>query len=232
MVDSNKRELALRSSYPVLADWKLRVVFPQTKSVHYRNAVRLAKLMDSYREKVEPDGTLLHIVEFKPHELRRFKVLRGITENWKGCLFFIGGELVNIDELQFLECYRGKLMTKNYSYYCLSHLDWSDRSDSPFICKLMFYRRHYDRWYNFGAMDKGIFYIDKPKIAEVILESNKYNKYCPAIDIAEAARRLDGLPETINPLKDKGWKYWSFSVFRDTADGVGKDYQYWRGSAE
>ena len=177
MVNKNLPQ-KIESSFPALEDWTLRVAFPQTTSVNYKNAVRLAKLMDSYSEQIEPDGSLLHIVEFRPDELRRFKVLRGITANWKGCLFFICSELVDIEDLNFLECHSGKLMCKNYDKYCLTSLLWIDRTDSPFICKKMFDRRRYEKWYDIGIMDHEVFYVDKARIEEILIETAGPNRYC------------------------------------------------------
>lgn len=217
----------LESYFPAITNWKLRVVFPQSHSIHYRNVVRLAKLMDSYHEKIEPDGTILHMVGFESSELRRFKVLRGITENWRGCLFFIGDEIVDIDDLGFLECYRGKLMTRNYDQYCLSHLLWEDRKDSPFTCKLMFDKRRSEKWYEIGIFDNDIFYVDKPKIEEIIIDTARYNRYCPALDIKEIEKRINNLPEIINPRKDKGWEY-DGSYYSSIHYGVKKNYRCWR----
>jgi len=70
---------------------KLRIEFIQSRSPAFKNTLRLAKRVKTFKQ-FDEEGVTIYSIEFELNEIGEFEAFRQMT-NWKGRAFFINGKL-------------------------------------------------------------------------------------------------------------------------------------------
>ena len=82
-------------------------------------------------------------------------------------------------------------------------------------------------WYSHGEMgEDGVFAVDKEALTERVLSDLGPFARCPILDLDGVAETLARLPDTIDPNRDRGWRYrgsgplttWAVTKDRDAAE--------------
>jgi hypothetical protein len=151
---------------------------------------------------------LLNRVMFEESEKENIAELAKLMKGWRNRTIYINGEKVPWNSVfDFLNCYDRRSASYRPDYYCFDYEeDWALNIWGCLHSQMTF-NEHSD-WFSWGVFDKkGSFHFDKDRIRHT-LEKNLFPyRLCPSMDTERLSHILEIFPDSINPKKDKNWKY-------------------------
>ncbi len=136
--------------------------------------------------------------------------LRKLLSGWKSVRYFLDGKPV-LSEALFRHdwCYQNRKAAYQPDRYCFGLSDPYDRFN-VWGCKMLgfpFFDDD-DLWTWGEFVDRtGLFRFNKQRLrAEIARRLFEY-RFCPALNLQLAEGVFDGLPESVNPKRDMGWRF-------------------------
>ncbi|MBH0171063.1 hypothetical protein [Fictibacillus sp. 18YEL24] len=190
--------------------------FGKSSSQNYEYAVEYASRFDTYELK-GTDKNPEHWVSFSENDINSFFELHELVGRWKSSNSFIDGELLVGNNI--LWCYKNHLDAFSPEKYCYGLDDGSKYNDSYFGCRhISANPLNYNGLTGYGTMNsKGVFTLNKDKIAHDIDITAKKLGICPAFNLIQMKKDLEILPDKIDPKKDTNWEY-----VKEYSDGKNK----------
>ena len=105
-------------------------------------------------------------------------------------------------------CYENKKASYKPEYYCFGYEnEWDLNLWGCNQARMAF--REYADWFSFGRWisKDGDWEFDKDRIRHELEKNLFHVRFCPALKVDLVETVLSALPTTVNPKKDKNWKF-------------------------
>ena len=189
----------------------IKLGFGKSSSANYNYVVELMEHQPTYSFDSEKN---IHSAIFSAeNNIEDFFEIFDYVKSWKSCFVEINGLKVPISKIRNgLSCFRERQKAYNPVRYCFGE-DPGNNSiyhTNPLGCRLCGITNGYwnGGWYTIGSLSKsGIFTVDKNQIKHIVKNKIEEIGFCPVLNIDELYRRIDMLPNTINPKKDSNFEY-------------------------
>lgn len=188
---------------------EITIEFGRSTSANYQAAVDLAKKAPKYEETGE-GKTVRHAATYPVEEITAAQELLRLVGYWKSTSFLVDGEVHPSNRVfQPLSCYIERMRAYRPDEYCFGRGDASDYNDNDLgclHCGVNIYA--WDGLKGFGQMDRsGIFTVDKERLTFEVMRNLVDYELCPALDVESLRKRLDRIPDQINPKQQRSWEY-------------------------
>ena len=182
--------------------------FGYSSSANYGKAVEICKNIPSYSVEGE-EKNLKHKVTLPITEVDLIANLFDLVGSWKSSKMLINGHVATKKDLTYygVGCYRNRQKAYNPKQYCFGEREFEA---NIWGCKRlnMPVNEWGGGWLDYGKFDdQGVWYFDKDRIKHELEIKLKENDLCPVLDRKKVLETLENLPDSINPKKDKNWKY-------------------------
>ncbi|MGI6584199.1 MAG: hypothetical protein GX766_08840 [Firmicutes bacterium] len=188
---------------------RITLTFSKSTSKNYPLAVERAMKFPTYSERIN-GKEVVHCVDFTFDQVEEIRSLLDLVGQWKSTALYVNGQLRPYKEISsVIYCYAERERAYNPKDYCFGRDDVHEYNDNDLGC------RHcgvnpYD-WHGlqeFGVMQRnGTFVIDKNKLIYTVSRNLEPYMLCPALDVDAIRKRLEEIPERINPKTDPRWEY-------------------------
>ena len=187
----------------------IKLGFGKSSSANYGYVVELMQKQPTYS--LGPNN--VHIATFSADNIEEFFEIFEHVKNWKTSFVEINGQKVPISKIRSgLSCFRERQKAFDPEKYCFGYNagDYHIYSTNPLGCRLCGITNAYWKggWYTIGTLSKsGIFTVDKNQIKHIVKNKIEEIGFCPVLDINAIMKRIDELPDKIDPRKDKRFEY-------------------------
>lgn len=194
--------------------------FGLSSSANYNKAIEICKNIPSY-ETTGEGKQIQNKVTLPITEVELIINLHDLIGSWKSSQMLINGHASTKKDLTYygVGCYRSRQKAFKPDQYCFGDKDYEANIWGCKRLNMPIYEWG-GGWLEFGSFDKaGNWVFDKNKIEHELQNGLNENKLCPILNIKRVLETLEKLPDSINPKKDKNWKY------STNYEEVGDDYK-------
>lgn len=187
-----------------------------------------ARKSPAYREYGEGNKAVYRAT-YAPTELDQALELLEYVKGWRRRAVYVDGEKVPWDSVfSFGWCYERHRSSFKPEFHCFGYDE--THCLNPWGCtqaNLEF--RDRANWCTWGrwATKKGDWEFDKERIRHELQRNLYKHRFCPALDLQLVEETLQAFPDSVNPKKDKDWKF--VSSWEEEVPGfvvVVKEYGY------
>ena len=122
---------------------------------------------------------------------------------------YVNGEKVLWESVfDFTYCYEKKLASFKPEYYCFGYeSDWEFNIWGCMRTGMSF--NEHQQWFTWGKWisNEGDWQFDKERIQHELAKNLHSCRYCPALNTKLVQEVLEALPDSVNPKKNKNWKF-------------------------
>lgn len=186
----------------------ITIEFPFTSAQSFEFAVKEAKSFETF-EQFGEDKKAVFRVTLNKNEIYRAKELLLQIKGWRKRTVYVNGEKVLWDSVfDFTWCYERKLSSFKPEYYCFGYENEWDFNVWGCLKAMMPFIQH-SRWFTYGKWlnNTGDWEFDKERIRHELAKNLHSHRFCPALNPDLIKEVLDAIPETVNPKKNKRWKF-------------------------
>lgn len=198
----------------------VELTFGLSSSANYNKAIEICKNIPSY-ETTGEGKQIQNKVTLPITEVELIINLYDLIGSWKSSQMLINGHASTKKDLTYygVGCYRNRQKAYKPDQYCFGDKDYEANIWGCKRLNMPIYEWG-GGWLEYGAFDKsGNWVLDKNKIEHELQNGLNENKLCPILNAKRVLETLEKLPNTINPKKDKNWKY------STRYEEVGDDYK-------
>lgn len=185
------------------------LVFSKSTSKNYPLAVERAMKFPTYSERMEGKD-VVHSVDFTFAQAEELRALLDLVGDWKSTALYVNHQQVPYREIRALiYCYAERQRAYNPKDYCFGRDDVNDWNDNDLGCRHCGVNPyHWQGLQEFGMMQRdGTFVVDKNKLIYTVARNLEPYMLCPALDVEAIKKRIEQIPEKINPKTNRGWEY-------------------------
>lgn len=188
----------------------VQISFGRSSSANYTRAVSICEKLPGYEVEVDnEEKAIRHSILMPITEVELLANVFDLVGSWKASQMLINGRSASKKDLAYygVGCYRNRLKAYQPGQYCFGETDYEA---NVWGCKRlnMPISDYGGGWLDYGKFDKsGVWYFDKNRIRHDLEVSMKEDELCPVLDRQRILETLDRLPGTVNPKKDRNWKY-------------------------
>ncbi|HYF94468.1 MAG TPA: exonuclease domain-containing protein [Symbiobacteriaceae bacterium] len=187
----------------------LTVQFGRSTSAKYLEALELAKKAPTFDE-VGEGKNVLHRATYWLTDISSARDLLTMVSSWKTTSVLVDGEVYPISKvMSVMHCFGERARSYRPDRYCFGQDDASDYNDNDFGCRQC--RINLAGWEGlkgYGTMNRtGAFQVNKGHIIHEISRSLEAYQLCPALQLDDVLRRVEAIPDVINPKTHKDWEY-------------------------
>jgi len=186
----------------------ITIEFGYSSSSNFDLAIRAAEVFPSFKVFGEGKKATYRINFDQPNietTLELVKFIRG----WKSSRIYTDGERSTWDSVySFLWCYENRYSSFKPKLYCYGYENNYDINIWGCIQARMPFT-DYTPWAEWGKWldNNGTWQFDKERIRHELQVALFKYRYCPAIQLDLIEDVLNAFPESVNPRKDKNWKF-------------------------
>ncbi len=198
----------------------VELTFGLSSSANYNKAIEICKNIPSY-ETTGEGKQIQNKVTLPITEVELIVNLHDLIGSWKSSQMLINGHASTKKDLTYygVGCYRSRQKAYQPDQYCFGDKDYEANIWGCKRLNMPIYEWG-GGWLEYGAFDKsGNWVLDKNKIEHELKNGLNENKLCPILNTKRVLETLEKLPDSINPKKDKNWKY------STSYEEVGDDYK-------
>jgi hypothetical protein len=186
----------------------ITIEFPFTTAQSFPFAVNEAKKFETF-EQFGKDKKAIYRINVNDDEIFKTMELLEHLKGWRKRTVYVNGEKALWDNVfSFQYCFQEKQASFKPEYYCYGYETTWDLN--LWGCKklgLSFSESAI--WFTYGTWlgKSGDWKFDKERIKHELSKNVFYCKFCPAINIQLIEDILTALPEVVNPVYNKNWKF-------------------------
>ena len=198
----------------------VELIFGLSSSANYNKAIEICKNIPSY-ETTGEGKQIQNKVTLPITEVELIVNIHDLIGSWKSSQMLINGHASTKKDLTYygVGCYRSRQKAYKPDQYCFGDKDYEANIWGCKRLNMPIYEWG-GGWLEYGAFDKsGSWVLDKNKIEHELQNGLNENKLCPILNTKRVLETLEKLPDSINPKKDKNWKY------STSYEEVGDDYK-------
>jgi hypothetical protein len=131
------------------------------------------------------------------------------VKGWRRRAVYVDGEKMPWNAVfGYVWCYKKRKASFKPEFYCFGYEEtWMLNPWGCIRCEVPFTERAdwctWGRWLN----KRGDWQFDKERIKHELQKNLYQYRFCPALDLTLAEQALEAFPETVNPKKDKDWRF-------------------------
>jgi len=197
-----------------MKDFHIQLCFDISKSKFYKKAIQIASNCLDFRPAKEDTQNIIVITEKTvENDYLYIQKLWDIIRTWKNVHLSVNGEIATKEIFIPLQCYALYKKSLIQELHCLNgkyEVGWSCKQLISVVRNLRFYgHTNFVAWYQVGHFKDNIWQVDKEKIAEILKREVclKCFYLCPLFSFEKVQIHIDNLPNVINPLENKLWKF-------------------------
>jgi hypothetical protein len=191
------------------------IEFRYSSSMSYEFAVQEASKFPTYKE-FGSDKKKVHRVSVTIEELEIVANLIDLLKGFRNRSVFVDGIKTLWDNVfSFMGCLNRKRESFKPELYCFGYENAYSfnvfgciHTGTQLFC--------YGKWLN----DEGDWEFDKERMRFELLKKLHQYKFCPALNLARIEDVLTALPNIVNPIKDKNWKFVEMYGSDSTSSGL------------
>jgi len=186
----------------------ITIEFPFSSAQSFDFAVETAQRFPTFK-KYGQDKKAIYRVTVQSTEIHSLTELLEHLKGWRKRVVYINGEKVLWDSVfAFGWCYEKKKASFKPEFYCFGYENecqfnaWGCiQSNLPFTENAQWFC--WGQWLN----NKGDWRFDKERIGHELQKALYQYRFCPALQPELIQDVLKALPDVVNPIKDKNWKF-------------------------
>jgi len=186
----------------------ITIEFPYSTAQTFSFALASAKKFSRFRQLGE-GRKARYWVTINPAEMDSVAELLDHLKDWRRRTAYVNGEKVTWESVfSFAFCYETRRSSFKPEFYCLGYQqEYQFNIWGCIHTKLPF--TEYARWFCWGEFlnDQGDWKFDKERIRHELQRVLYPYRFCPALRPELIEDALSALPDVVNPLKDKNWKF-------------------------
>lgn len=186
----------------------ITIEFPFSTAQSFDFAVEAARLLSNFKQFGQLKKAIYRVT-LHSDEIESAENLLEHLKGWRKKTVYVDGEKVTWDSVfSFNWCYERKKASFKPSAYCFGFENeyqlnvWGCiHTNLPFVDNA--------QWFCWGSWlnNKGDWKFDKDRIRYALQKELYQYRYCPALKPELIEDVLITLPDVVNPLKDKNWKF-------------------------
>lgn len=186
----------------------ITIEFPFSTAQSFDFAVVEAKKFSGFKQ-YGTEKKAIYRITIQPHEIELTSELLEHLKGWRKRTVYVNGEKVPWDTVfSFTWCYEKKKSSFKSEYYCFGYENeyqfntWGCiQANLPFT--------EFSPMFSWGSWlnNKGDWKFDKERIRFELQKTLFRYQYCPAMRPDLIQDVLNALPNVVNPIKDKNWKF-------------------------
>ncbi len=184
------------------------IEFRYSSSQTYDFAVQEASKFPMYKE-FGSDKKKVHRVTVSIDELESLANLLDFLKGYRNRVVYLDGIKTLWDNVfSFMWCLTQKRASFKPELYCFGYNNTASFNVFGCIHAGMPFNSSAD-WFCYGNWlnDEGDWEFDKERMRFELLKNLHQYKFCPALDISKVEDVLNALPNIVNPIKDKNWRF-------------------------
>ncbi len=201
--------------------WYAVTEFERTSSANFKLTAELAQTYPGFTPLMDERNVLIYRNLYREQHLPELLDMIKSIKKWKGARLYIKGERVPFDMLGHgMHCYIRTVLkqpkSSNRSEAC--HIFPSEPSSFQGCigCRRSSVRMAWNSaiqtdsplWFTFGFLDRHqVYHIYKDDLESAVIGELIEYHYCPLLDLEAIRTFVKGLPERIDPRKDREWRY-------------------------
>jgi hypothetical protein len=186
----------------------ITIEFLHSTSSSFEFAVQAAQASPNFAQYREGNKAVYRATYIQ-EELDTASELLEYVKGWRRRAVYVDGEKVPWDAVfGFVWCYNKRKASFKPEFYCFGYDQpwmlnpWGCiQSQVPFIERA--------DWCTWGKWldNAGNWQFDRERIRHELQKNLYQYRFCPALDLTLVERAFEAFPETVNPKKDRDWKF-------------------------
>ncbi len=202
-----------RRGEPESPRW-LEVEFQASRSTSFQTALDLCIGNPHYRT-ISRNGITIHRVGYRADDSKEFLRITNLVRGWKSFRLFVNGREETWRSFFYggYYCFEDRESSPSDNQYCFGE---SSEWFNWWGChRLGFGFYSEEDWLRCGRITEDeVYLLDKDRLKRLLLSRARSHRFCPVLNTEAILRRVDMLPDRIDPRANPDWEYY-FIDWRD-----------------